>query len=69
MAVANDVFLKAVQAGDVPAVESLLEQGVDVNARTERGGTGLMIAAKAGSLPLVRLVFRNRAIAWAITYR
>lgn len=61
MAVPDDVFLEAVRSGDVSAVEALLEQGADVDARTERGGTALMIAAKAGGLPLVRLLLAHGA--------
>ena len=56
MAADENVFLEAVKSGDVSAVETLLEQGADIDARTKSGGTGLMIAVKAGNLPLIRLL-------------
>lgn len=39
----------------------LIELGADVNATTDKGLTVLHMAAKAGDLPLIRLLAENRA--------
>jgi ankyrin repeat protein len=51
----------AVKAGDVPALEALLNSGVDINARDEHGQTALMNAARDGHTALVRLLVARGA--------
>ena len=51
----------AVKAGDVPALEALLDAGADVNARDEHGQTALMNAARDGHAAMVRLLVARGA--------
>lgn len=43
--IADPVFLDAIEKGDASRFNSLLESGVDINARTVQGTTPLMLAA------------------------
>src|SRR5688500_13537697 len=47
---------QSIKAGDLEAVRSQLEQGVDVNARNRYGQTAIMIASTAGNAALVDLL-------------
>ncbi|MDQ3288719.1 MAG: ankyrin repeat domain-containing protein [Pseudomonadota bacterium] len=46
-------LMVAAEAGDIAAVETLVEQGANVDARVRGDGTALIRAAKAGQLPMV----------------
>lgn len=52
----SSLLFKAIQLGDLEAVESLLAAGADVNAATKEGITPLMIAASFGQLAVLRLL-------------
>jgi ankyrin repeat protein len=49
----NSGLIEAAQAGDTAKVKKLLEQGADVNAKDEYGGTALMWAAGKGHTEMV----------------
>ena len=51
----------AVKAGDVPALEALLDAGADLNARDEQGQTALMNASRDGHTAMVRLLVARGA--------
>src|SRR5205823_2029113 len=51
----------AARKGDVKAVEALLAQGVDVNAKTHYGGTAIWFAAYKGHLGVVKLLLQHKA--------
>ncbi|MBL8823071.1 MAG: PQQ-binding-like beta-propeller repeat protein [Planctomycetia bacterium] len=55
---ANDKekFFAAARAGDVEAVKTLLDAGLDVNTKTEYGATALCFAAERGHLELMKLL-------------
>jgi ankyrin repeat protein len=55
--------------GNVEALERLLEQGVDVDARDQYGQTALMLAAFHGHTPAVRvLAARGADLNWRAKY-
>jgi outer membrane protein assembly factor BamB len=51
----------AARKGDAAAVEKLLDQGVDVNARTAYGATALSFAADKGHVEVVKLLLSRKA--------
>ena len=51
----------AVKAGDVVALETLLDAGADVDAHDTHGQTALMNAARDGYAPMVRLLIARGA--------
>jgi ankyrin repeat protein len=51
----------AVKAGDVEALEALLDAGADIDATDEHGQTALMNAARDGHTPVVRLLVERGA--------
>ena len=51
----------AVKAGDVAALEALLDAGADVNVRDEHGQTALMNASRDGHTAMVRLLVTRGA--------
>jgi ankyrin repeat protein len=53
-------FFNAASKGDLPALTSLLKNGIDVNARFA-GGIALMAAATTGSAAAVRLLLKHGA--------
>ena len=57
----NDQFFEAVRKGDLAAVTSLLDQGVDVNAKFRYGTTALFKAAERGYLEIVKLLIARGA--------
>ena len=54
-------FERAAIAGDVPALETLLGTGTDVDARDRYGQTALMLAAHHGRLEAVETLLRHGA--------
>jgi ankyrin repeat protein len=57
----RQALLKAVQAGDNDAVQRLLRQGADVNARAQDGTTALMYAIAVGDSKLLRMLLDHKA--------
>ena len=57
---AEELFAAA-RRGDVKAVESLLDAGVDPNARTAYGVTALHFAADGGHTEVVKVLLRRKA--------
>ena len=57
----NAEWRAAVKAGDVHALELLLDAGSDVDAKDEHGQTALMNAARDGQTPVVRLLVSRGA--------
>lgn len=51
----------AVKAGDVPALQALLDAGADVDAKDEHGQTALMNASRDGHTAMVRLLIDRGA--------
>jgi outer membrane protein assembly factor BamB len=51
----------AAKKGDAKAVESLLTQGADVNAKTAYGATALLYAASKGHVEAVRILLKHKA--------
>ena len=51
----------AARKGDAAKVKALVEQGVDVNAKTPQGTTALGLAADNGHLEVVQLLLRHKA--------
>lgn len=54
-------LIEAVKAGDLAAVEGMIESGVDVNQQDEQGWTPLNWAAGGGKLEIVKLLVKHRA--------
>jgi len=52
---------QAAERGDVAAVEKLLDEGADVNARDEGGASPLHAAAFAGHRNVIRLLIKRGA--------
>jgi hypothetical protein len=50
-----------VKAGDVEALEALLDAGADIDAKDDHGQTALMNAARDGHTPVVRLLVERGA--------
>jgi hypothetical protein len=57
----EEEFFAAVRRSDVAAVKSLLEKGVNVNARFRYGTTALFPACDRGSVEIVRLLLERGA--------
>ncbi len=57
----NKEWKAATMQGDLEKVRSLLNDGVDINAKDEHGQTALMNAAHAGQLELLRLLIERGA--------
>jgi hypothetical protein len=57
----NDQFYEAVRKGDLAQVTSLLDKGVDVNAKFRYGATALFKAAERGYLDIVKLLLARGA--------
>ncbi len=57
----------AVQAGDALSVTRLLDGGADPNQRSREGLTPIMVASRAGCVPIVRLLFEAGAAIDAAT--
>ncbi len=57
----QEQFFEAAKNGDYEIVESLMFEGVDVNAKDSDGWTALMYAAQHGHLMIVNLLLNNYA--------
>lgn len=57
----NEAFFAAARKGDAAAVKSLLDKGVDVNAKTRYGATALSYACDRGNVELVKLLLDRGA--------
>ena len=57
----TEAWKAALKAGDLPALEALLDAGADVNAKDANGQTALMNAAREGHTPVVRLLIARGA--------
>jgi outer membrane protein assembly factor BamB len=57
---AEDLFAAA-RRGDVKAVESFLDRGVEVNAKSPYGATALHFAAVKGHVEVVKLLLKRKA--------
>ena len=57
----DDAFLKSVFEGDRKEAESLLQVGADIEARTKKGSTALIVAAARGHTSLVELLLSHGA--------
>jgi len=58
---ADDQLLAATMAGDAAQVETLVEQGADVDARNERGFTALVAATAYGYTDVARILIEAGA--------
>ena len=57
----DDAFLKSVFEGERKETESLLQLGADIEARTNKGSTALIVAAARGHTSLVELLLNQGA--------
>src|SRR6185295_19295677 len=57
----NEEFFAAARKGDTAAVKSLLDKGVDVNAKTRYGATALSYACDKGHIEVVSLLIERGA--------
>jgi uncharacterized protein len=57
----NAEWRSAVKAGDVEALEALIDAGADIDAKDEHGQTALMNAARDGHTPMVRVLVARGA--------
>ncbi len=61
MAVPAETFLMDAQKGDLDALTSALEEGVNVNALDAYGNTALMFAAAAGQVKAAEFLIEKGA--------
>ncbi|WP_152404189.1 ankyrin repeat domain-containing protein [Paenibacillus cellulositrophicus] len=54
-------FIQAAEAGDLEAVQNLLQDGIDINAQDERGRTAVMAATYNHQTEMVRLLISKGA--------
>jgi hypothetical protein len=54
-------FLIAAQKGDIPALATLLAQGVDINTRNDKGETALRVACMNNDVPTARFLLDEGA--------
>src|SRR5215467_14021541 len=57
----NEEFFAAARKGDVAALKTFLDHGVDVNAKTRYGATALSYACDKGHLEVVKLLIERGA--------
>jgi ankyrin repeat protein len=57
----GDQLFEAARKGDVAAVKSLLDRGVDVNTKFRYGATALSYAADKGHVEVVKLLLERKA--------
>ena len=62
-AIASDteVFFQSVRSGDFAEVKRLIEEGADVNAQNNYGGTALMRASQEGHPEVAKLLIEAGA--------
>src|SRR5437763_7030711 len=58
---AKEALWAAARKGDTAAVKKLIDDGVDVNAKTPYGATALSFAADKGHLEVVKLMIQAKA--------
>src|SRR4051812_49331423 len=58
---AKEALWGAARKGDAAAVKKLIDDGVDVNAKTPYGATALSFAADKGHLEVVKLLIQAKA--------
>src|SRR5450432_2140390 len=56
-----DEFFAAVRRGDVKAVETMLDAGIDVKSKTPYGATALHFAADKGHVEITKLLLQRKA--------
>jgi uncharacterized protein len=61
LAQAANVFNGAVDRGDARTVQQMLKQGVEPNTVDERGDHALLVAARAGAMPVVKALVEGKA--------
>ena len=54
-------IIQAARDGDLPAVQTLLAEGADINAEDSNGGTALMRASYKGHTEIVKLLLEKGA--------
>lgn len=57
----DEPFVQAAERGELALVKSMLEKGVDVNARNKYGQTALILAAARGHFDVVKLLLEKGA--------
>jgi len=57
----NEEFFAAARKGDVAAVKTLLDKGVNVNAKTRYGATALSYACDRGNVEVIKLLLERGA--------
>ena len=57
----NRTFIGAAMSGDVELIKTLLDKGVDVNAKDQYGQIALITAAQEGQFGAVRLLLERGA--------
>jgi outer membrane protein assembly factor BamB len=57
----SDELWEAAKKGDAATVQALLDKGVDVNAKTDYGGTALHFASDKGHLEVVKTLIKHKA--------
>ncbi len=62
----DDALLVASFSGDAEVIDTLLNQGANINARSPENKTPLMIAAEGGKLEIVRVFLQNQANPYAV---
>lgn len=62
----DDALLVASFSGDGDVIDTLLNQGANINARSPENKTPLMIAAEGGKLDIVRVFLQNQANPYAV---
>jgi ankyrin repeat protein len=65
--VTSDAILALVRAGGIGPLREALQSGTDVDATSDRGLTGLMLAAKRGRAEIVDLLLEHGADATRVT--
>ena len=63
----DDAFLKSVFEGERKETESLLQLGADIEARTNKGSTALIVAAAGGHTEIIQLFLERGASTKPVT--
>jgi len=62
----DDALLVASFTGDAEVIDTLLNQGANINARSPENKTPLMIAAEGGKIEIARVFLQNQANPYAV---